>query len=203
MVPDEELLGVVVHSGLVLARSQDVVAALRRITAFPEGLGLDAVVVAREVHAEAAARRERQATIHREAEAADQRERKAATRREREAAGQREGAEAEPDRLRKRVAADQRHLPRFEEGDRLRLAVAPAAGEPNWLDAYQSTSASTQGRYRLESSYWVTPLPADGLLTLVCAWPEIGLPEALTDITLPQLAVRAVATRSLWDAEDL
>ena len=32
MRPDEELLGVVVHSGLVLARSQDVVAALRRIT---------------------------------------------------------------------------------------------------------------------------------------------------------------------------
>ena len=49
MVPDEELLGVVVHSGVMLARSQDVVAALRRITAFPTGLALDAVVVARAV----------------------------------------------------------------------------------------------------------------------------------------------------------
>jgi hypothetical protein len=47
MRPDEELLGVVVHSGLVLARSQDVVAALRRITAFPAGLSLDAAVPAR------------------------------------------------------------------------------------------------------------------------------------------------------------
>ena len=47
MRPDEELLGVVVHSGLVLARGQDVVAALRRITAFPAGLSLDAVVLAR------------------------------------------------------------------------------------------------------------------------------------------------------------
>ena len=62
MRPDEELLGVVVHSGLVLARSQDVVAALRRITAFPAGLSLDGVVLAREVHAEAAHRREREAT---------------------------------------------------------------------------------------------------------------------------------------------
>src|SRR5215218_284596 len=57
MRPDEELLGVVVHSGLVLARGQDVVAALRRITAFPAGLSLDAVVLARAVHAEAADRR--------------------------------------------------------------------------------------------------------------------------------------------------
>jgi hypothetical protein len=56
MRPDDELLGVVVHSGLVLARSQDVVAALRRITAFPAGLSLDAVVLAREVQAEAAQR---------------------------------------------------------------------------------------------------------------------------------------------------
>jgi hypothetical protein len=180
MVPDEELLGVVVHSGVMLARSQDVVAALRRITAFPTGLALDAVVVARAVHAEAAARREREATSHREAESAERQ-----------------------DRLRRRVVMEQRHLPQFEEGDRLRIAVAPPAAEPQWLDAYQSSSARTQGRYRLEASYWVTPLPADGLLTLVCAWPEIGLPEALTDITLPELAVRAGAARSLWDAEDL
>ncbi len=47
MRPDEELLGVVVHSGLVLARGQDVVATLRRITVFPAGLSLDVVVLAR------------------------------------------------------------------------------------------------------------------------------------------------------------
>ena len=66
MRPDEELLGVVVHSGLVLARGQDVVAALRRITAFPAGLSLDAVVLARAVHAEAADRREREAATQQE-----------------------------------------------------------------------------------------------------------------------------------------
>ena len=35
------------------------------------------------------------------------------------------------------------------------------------------------------------PLPRDGLLTLVCAWPEIKPPEAPTDIVLPDLAVFA------------
>jgi hypothetical protein len=50
--PDQELLGVVVHSGLVLGRSKDVVVAIRRITAFPGGLALDTVVLARDIHAE-------------------------------------------------------------------------------------------------------------------------------------------------------
>ena len=203
MRPNEELLGVVVHSGLVLARSQHVVAALRRITAFPAGLSLDAVVLAREVHAEAAVRRERQATIHREAQAVERREREGAAQQQGEAATKLEGtAAAERDRLRKRVMMDQRSLPQFGEGDMLRLAVASPAGQSQWLDAYQSSRESTQRFFRLEASYWVTPLPRDGLLTVVCAWPEIGLPEGLTDITLPELAVRAVATRSLWDAED-
>src|SRR5919199_3891826 len=67
MRPDDELLGVVVHSGLVLARGADVVAALRRITAFPAGLSLDAVVVARNVRAEAACRRERAVAAQQEA----------------------------------------------------------------------------------------------------------------------------------------
>jgi hypothetical protein len=56
---------------------------------------------------------------------------------------------------------------------------------------------------RLGDGLWPTPLPVDGLLTLVCAWPEIGLPETRTDIILPDLAVRAVETFPLWDfAED-
>ena len=65
MRPDEELLGVVVHSGLLLGRNEDVVAALRRITAFPGGLALDTVVLARDLHAEAAGRRAHAATARR------------------------------------------------------------------------------------------------------------------------------------------
>jgi hypothetical protein len=48
----------------------------------------------------------------------------------------------------------------------------------------------------------VTPLPKDGLLALVCTWPEIGLPEALTDVVLPDLAVQAAGARTLWDASE-
>jgi hypothetical protein len=205
MRPDEELLGVVVHSGLVLARGQDMVAALRRITAFPAGLSLDAVVLARAVHAEAAHRRERAATTHREAEIAERRAREAAAQQDSKAAAQWEGtAAAERERLRKRAITEQRYLPQFEEGDTLRLVVLTPAGDAEWLDAYQSTSSRTEERYRLEASYWVTPLPMDGLLTLVCAWPEIGLPEALTDVVLPDLAIRAAGARALWDvAKDL
>jgi hypothetical protein len=93
---------------------------------------------------------------------------------------------------------------KFDEGDTLRLAVVTSFGDVQWLDAYQSTSSSTEDRYRLEASYWVTPLPRDGLLPLVCAWPEIGLPETMTDVVLPDLAVRAAGTQALWDvAEDL
>ena len=205
MRPDEELLGVVVHSGLVLARSQDVVAALRRITAFPAGLSLDAVVLARAVHAEAADRREREATTQRRTQAAEQREREATAQQESKAAAQWQGiAAAERERLRKRAITEQRYLPQFEQGDILRLAILGPAGDAQWLDAYQAISSSTEARYRLEASYWVTPLPRGGLLTLVCAWPEIGLPGALTDVVLPDLAVRAAGAWALWDvAEDL
>jgi hypothetical protein len=203
MRPEEELLGVVVHSGLVLARSQDVVAALRRITAFPAGLSLDAVVLAREVHAEAAERREREARSRRTAQAAERRARETTAQQESEAAAQWEGtAAAERERLRKQAINEQRHLPQFEEGDTLRLAVLGPAGHAQWLDAYQATSSSTEGRYQLEASYWVTPLPKDGLLTLVCAWPEIGLSETLSDVVLPDLAARAAGARALWDATE-
>jgi hypothetical protein len=84
--PDGELLGVVVHSGLVLGRSKDVVAAVRRITAFPGGLALDTVVLARGIHAEAAGRREHAATAQRRAAETAQREDEAAAQHDSEAA---------------------------------------------------------------------------------------------------------------------
>jgi hypothetical protein len=200
MRPDEELLGVVVHSGLVLARGKDVVAALRWITAFPAGLSLDAVVLARDVHAEAADRREHDAMVQRESDAAARRKQETSAKQASQLAAQSEGqGAAERERLRKQAMIERRFLPEFDGGDTLRLAVLLPAGDAQWLDAYQSTSSSTQDRYRLQASYWVAPLPRDGLLTLVCGWPEIGLPEALTDLVLPDLAVRAAGTRSLWD----
>lgn len=200
--PDEELLWVVVHSGLVLGRSKDVVVAVRRITAFPGGLALDTVVLARDIHAEAAGRREQAASAHRRAMA--QREDEAAAQHDSEAAAQREGTTAaERHHTLQQAMIERRYLPSFAEDDRLRLGVTTPAGQARWLDAYASSSSKREGHYRLEAAYWLTPLPVDGLLTLVCGWPEIGLPETQTDLILPQLAVRAAAAFALWDfAED-
>ena len=204
MGPDEELLGVVVHSGLVLGRSKDVVAALRRITAFPTGLALDTVVLARDINAQAAGRRQHAATAYRQAAATAQREEEAAAQHDSEAAAQQEGAAAaERHHALQQALIERRYLPSFDEGDFLRLGVATPAAGTRWLDAYGSTRSATENHYRLEAAYWLTPLPVDGLVTLVCAWPEIGLPQTPTDIILPDLAVRAAETFSLWDvAED-
>ena len=204
MGPDGELLGVVVHSGLVLGRSRDVVAAVRRITAFPGGLALDTVVLARDIHAEAAGRREHAATTHRRAAETAQLEDKAAAQHDSQAAAQWEGtAAAERHQARTAAIIERRYLPSFDEADLLRLGIATPAGAALWLDAYESSSSKTEDHYRLETAYWLTPLPVDGLLTLVCAWPEIGLPETRTDIILPELAVRAAQTFPLWAfAED-
>jgi hypothetical protein len=204
MGPDEELLGVVVHSGLVLGRSKDVVVAVRRITAFPGGLALDTVVLARDIHAEAAGRREQAASAHRRTAEMAQREDEAVAQHDSEAAAQREGsAAAERHHALQQAMIEGRYLPSFDEGDRLRLGVTTPAGQARWLDAYASSSSRTEGYYRLEAAYWLTPLPVDGLLTLVCGWPEIGLPETQTDLVLPELAVRAAAAFALWDfAED-
>jgi hypothetical protein len=100
------------------------VAAIRRITAFPAGLSLDTVVLARKVHAEAAHRWENEATTQREAEVIDKREREAAAQQESKARSAVGGtAAAERERLRKQARTEQRYLPQFQEGDTLRLAM--------------------------------------------------------------------------------
>ena len=204
MEPDEELLGVVVHSGLILVKGSGAVAALRRITAFPDGLSLDATVVALDIHAEAAGRREREATVQRLEEAVARQELEATARQEHWDLLEKEGkAAAERAHQRRRAMIERRSLPRYDEGHALRVAVLTRGGdtdwgETKWLDPYQSTSSSSQDRYRLEASFWTSPLPAVGLLTLACAWPEIGLPETMTDVVLPDLAARAAEAKPLW-----
>jgi hypothetical protein len=146
MGPDEELLGVVVHSGLLLGRNEDTVAALRRITAFPGGLALDTVVLARDIYAEAAGRRAHAAMARRQAAERAQREDEAVARQDSEAAARREGtAAAERHHALQAAMIERRYLPRFEEGDLLRLGVATPAGGTRWLDAYGSSSSETRG----------------------------------------------------------
>jgi hypothetical protein len=203
MGPDDELLGVVVHSGLMLDRRKDAVAALRRITAFPRGLVLDAVVLARGIHAQAAGRRQHAATSHRRAAATAQGEGESEPKNNNGPAPLREGtAAAERHHALRQARIERRYLPSFDEGDVLRLGITTPAGEAQWLDAYASSSSESEDRYRLEAAYWLTPLPVEGLLSLVCAWPEIGLPVTQTDIILPDLAVRAAEAVPLWDAAE-
>jgi hypothetical protein len=175
------------------------VAALRRITAFPDGLALAATVAAVDVHAEAAGRRERQAVAQRAAEAVAREELETSAQHETAAMAGKEGpAAVERDRLRRQARIEQSFLRRFDGGDTLRLAVLTREGERRWLDPYESTSSSEEDRYWLEASFWTSPLPEEGLLTLACAWPEIGLPDTTTDVLLPDLAARAAACQPLW-----
>jgi hypothetical protein len=50
----------------------------------------------------------------------------------------------------------------------------------------------------VDQAYWVAPLPPDGPVTIVLAWPGFGMPESRTD--LDGAAIRAAAGRShtLW-----
>ena len=54
------------------------------------------------------------------------------------------------------------------------------------------------GEQSLDQTYWVSPLPPEGPVTFVLAWPAFGLPESRT--VLDSAAIRAAAGRSqrLW-----
>ena len=108
----------------------------------PGGLALDTVVLARDLHAEAAGRREQAASAHRRAAETAQREDEAAAQHDSEAAAQREGtAAAERHHTLQQAMIERRYLPSFAEGDRLRLGVTTPAGQARWLDAYASSSS--------------------------------------------------------------
>jgi hypothetical protein len=54
------------------------------------------------------------------------------------------------------------------------------------------------GQQSVDQSYWVSPLPPDGPVTVVLTWPSFGFPESRT--VLDGAAIRAAAERSqeLW-----
>ena len=54
------------------------------------------------------------------------------------------------------------------------------------------------GENNVEQTYWVAPLPPEGPVTFVLAWPAFGMPESRT--VLDGAAIRAAADRSqrLW-----
>jgi hypothetical protein len=93
------------------------------------------------------------------------------------------------------------------------LSVAPAHSRldplnrrvPHQPPTRTRQGASTAGRLgrprrgsRSAGGCLLAPLPADGLPTLVCGWPNIGRPQTETDIILPDLAVHATQALALW-----
>jgi hypothetical protein len=53
----------------------------------------------------------------------------------------------------------------------------------------------------VDQRYWVAPLPPDGPMTFVLAWPGLGMPESRT--VVDSVAIRAAAERSqvLWPVQ--
>lgn len=59
------------------------------------------------------------------------------------------------------------------------------------------------GPQSVDQTYWVAPLPPDGPVGVILAWPGFGIPECRT--TLDGAEIRAAATRSqvLWPPQPL
>lgn len=90
-------------------------------------------------------------------------------------------------------------LPRYEEGIDLRVARLDADGRPQWMygDTETGTASAFDGtvlRTRLHLPPTFDPV------RIVLAWPEIGFPEAVVTLPLPDREAVARASTSIWTA---
>jgi hypothetical protein len=167
-MPPDELIGVVVHQGVLLARGDSIAVGLRCVTAFPTGLALAVAVRGRERAAQLAHARQH----------------------------------AELERLQRAEQASMRHHPDPFDADDLtglQLAALDQDEQPQRL-LMAGGETSIGDDYSGDVTYFISPLPRDGTLTLVCSCPELGLAETRTQLELPDLAARAAGAFSLWDS---
>lgn len=61
---------------------------------------------------------------------------------------------------------------------------AEVDGQDGWADATTSAWTGSTDRFELQADHWIGALPADGRLTLTAGWPEAGLAEQRTELTL-------------------
>jgi hypothetical protein len=54
------------------------------------------------------------------------------------------------------------------------------------------------GAHSVDQSYWVAPLPPDGPVTVVLAWPGFGMPESRTTLDAAAILAAAVDSQRLW-----
>ncbi|WP_033438971.1 hypothetical protein [Saccharothrix sp. NRRL B-16314] len=94
-------------------------------------------------------------------------------------------------------------LPAVDEGIDLRLGLLDQAGRAHWR--YPDSLATNSGEHAggesgpTHRSVFQLP-PAFDEVTLVLAWPEIGFPESVVTVPLPDRAAVERATTSIWDA---
>ncbi|NGY63502.1 hypothetical protein G7043_31725 [Lentzea sp. NEAU-D13] len=101
------------------------------------------------------------------------------------------------------TVASRRLLPPYDEGIDLRVGWLDHAGHAHWEFATSSSSSSgdhflgTSGpTYRAAFRF----PPAFDEMSLVLAWPEIGFPETIITMPLPDRATVERATASIWQA---
>jgi hypothetical protein len=100
------------------------------------------------------------------------------------------------------IATPRRLLPAFDEGVDLRVGWLDRAGRPHWEFAEYSSSSGDQFRGTFGPSLRtaLTFPPLFDQVSLVLAWPEIGFPETVINMPLPDRATVERETVSIWQA---
>ncbi|MEU0877004.1 hypothetical protein ABZ345_00280 [Lentzea sp. NPDC005914] len=101
------------------------------------------------------------------------------------------------------AVAPRRLLPEYDEGIDLRVGLLDPAGRVRW--EFATSSMSSSGDYYLGTSgptyrsVFRFP-PSFDQMSLVLAWPEIGFPETVIPLPLPDRTTVERATTSIWQA---
>ncbi|GAA1029307.1 hypothetical protein GCM10009557_17370 [Virgisporangium ochraceum] len=90
-------------------------------------------------------------------------------------------------------------LPRYEEGMDLRVARLDADGRPQWMYGDTETGTGTPIDVTVVRTRLRLP-PTFDSARIVLAWPEIGFPEAVVTLALPDREAVARAATSVWTA---
>lgn len=102
-------------------------------------------------------------------------------------------------------AADQRLLLGLEYADG-RTATnltgptwwAPGGPEPDPRHPTLMPTGGGGGNLSFDQSYWLTPVPPPGPLTVICAWPAFAITETRTVLDLSGIAEASSAVQELW-----
>ena len=108
-----------------------------------------------------------------------------------------EGVQAEAATRRSGMGRHSDEMPEHMPWSGLSLTVE-MDGEVRTADPTRRTSSGSDDHYALAADHWIGALPGDGRLTLTAGWPEAGLAEQRTVLTLEDLdhlADRVVSLR--------